>query len=265
MPLVWFLSNDKEFVPRVSNIPLIRNSAEARSIDTLGTTIGTRFPPPAGYQRRQVDSLSYAFFLRNFKLKKHNTKVQYFNGSFKERSNVYCAVLDIDCGTKDLQQCADAVMRLRGEYLYQQKRYDEIHFNFLKDKKPHYFLEYSNRKTDYPTFRKYMDYVFSYANTGSLADEMHPKRMQDLQAGDVLIQKKTPYGHAVTVMDVAYGEKGEIAYLLSQSYMPAQDIQVLLNPSEPDFSPWYKVDGKFDIKTPEWNFTTSDLKTFVKP
>ena len=50
--------------------------------------------------------------------------------------------------------------------------------------------------------------------------------------------------------------------MLVQSYMPAQDIQVLVNLKERDKSPWYTLDGKGNILTPEWGFTSADLKRF---
>ncbi|MFR5661112.1 MAG: DUF4846 domain-containing protein, partial [Butyricimonas faecihominis] len=55
---------------------------------------------------------------------------------------------------------------------------------------------------------------------------------------------------------------GEKLYLLAQSYMPAQDIQVLVNPKERDKSPWYTLKGEGNILTPEWGFTSEDLKRF---
>jgi hypothetical protein len=49
--------------------------------------------------------------------------------------------------------------------------------------------------------------------------------------------------------------------MLAQSYMPAQETQVLVNPDNTSLSPWYQLkDGK--INTPEWDFNTSDLKHF---
>jgi len=49
------------------------------------------------------------------------TTVKYYDGSTKINRNVYCSVIDQDIDPVDLQQCADAVMRLRGEYLLKQK------------------------------------------------------------------------------------------------------------------------------------------------
>ncbi len=41
-----------------------------------------------------------------------------YTGAPKWRQDVHVAVIDIDVGKRDLQQCADAIMRLRGEWLY---------------------------------------------------------------------------------------------------------------------------------------------------
>ena len=67
-------------------------------------------------------------------------------------------------------------------------------------------------------------------------------------------------GHAVIVMDVAKNEYGQKIYLLAQSYMPAQDIHLLINPLDADLSPWYRVDEGTKITTPEYDFKKSELK-----
>ena len=86
--------------------------------------------------------------------------------------------------------------------------------------------------------------------------------MTSMQIGDVLIQGGSP-GHAVIVVDMAENPAtGEKLYLLAQSYMPAQDIQVLVNLKERDKSPWYTLKGEGSILTPEWGFTSADLKRF---
>ena len=53
-----------------------------------------------------------------------------YNGSPKGNQSAHAAVFNVDVGNQDLQQCADAVMRLRAEYLFGKGRYEEIHFNF---------------------------------------------------------------------------------------------------------------------------------------
>lgn len=107
-----------------------------------------------------------------------------------------------------------------------------------------------------------MEYVFAYANTASLFDQMKPvKDINDIKIGDAFIEKKRPYGHAVIVADMAVNSKGEKVYLLMQSYMPAQELQVLKNPTDRDISPWFRVPTTI-LKTPEWNFKPEHLRRF---
>jgi len=63
-------------------------------------------------------------------------------------------------------------------------------------------------------------------------------------------------------MDVAVNTTGKKIFLLAQSYMPAQDIHVLVNPRNNNLSPWYLIDENLAIFTPEYLFKTSELKTW---
>lgn len=231
-------------------------------IDSTKSTVETRFRAVEGFSRVPAAKNTFAHYLRNLPLKPIGSAVKYYNGAEKPNNNVYVSVINQEIDPVDLQQCADAVMRLRGEYLFAQKRYENIHFNFLSDGKPHGFKEYAKGDYSYQNFRKYMKYIFSYANTGSLRDELVPvEKIIDIQPGDVFIQKRQPYGHAVIVLDVIENKEGAKKYLLAQSYMPAQETQILVNPSEKSFSPWYTVSGE-SILTPEWEFEARDLRRF---
>jgi hypothetical protein len=106
-----------------------------------------------------------------------------------------------------------------------------------------------------------MKYIFSYANTASLRAELKVRFITDMQIGDVLIQKGNPYGHAVLVVNMAKDSTGNTVYMLAQSYMPAQETQILISPNIKVTSPWYNLENG-QIKTPEWTFMNGDLRCF---
>ncbi len=241
-----------------------------------GQTIAERFDVPEGFTRLNPEAESFAYYLQNLPLKPDDAKVKYYDGREKLR-DVYLAVVDFSLGERDLQQCADAVIRLRAEYLYARDRYDEIHFNFVSGFNAEFskwadgngisvdgskvsWKTNSNNNSSYKSFQKYLDIVYAYASTLSLEKELIAKPLSDLAIGDVFIQGGAP-GHCVIVVDMAVNQNtGERIFMLAQSYMPAQDIQVLKGDSEG--SPWFSASIKDILKTPEWTFEASDLKTW---
>jgi hypothetical protein len=247
-------------------------------VNTNGQTIKERFNTPEGFVREDDQSTTYDNFLRDFALKPSGTKVLTYSGNTKYPDNVYEAVLDIDIGSKDLQQCADAVMRLRAEYLYANKKYDKIHFNFTNGKKAEFvkyaegyrfslknnsWVKTAQKDYSYKNFRTYMDLVFNYAGSLSLSKELKVVDVKDIKVGDVFIKGGSP-GHAVTVVDVAVNPKTkEKIFMIAQSYMPAQNIHVLKNFTNADNSPWYSVNFGTHLKTPEWTFEREQLMRFA--
>jgi hypothetical protein len=221
-------------------------------------------PTPKGFSRGKTDSLSFGYYLRNLALDTVDNTIYSYNGLVISKGGYHHSVIKMDIGDKDLQQCADAVMRLRGEYLFIRKFYSQIHFNFLSDDKPRYFKDYSNGNYDYKTFRKYMDYVFTYANTSSLIKELKiVPQINDMEIGDVFIQKGNPIGHAVIIIDMAKEETtGKKIFMVAQSYMPAQSIHILSNLHDQDLDPWYPLDFEDPLSLPSWTFYKNDLKRF---
>jgi hypothetical protein len=63
-------------------------------------------------------------------------------------------------------------------------------------------------------------------------------------------------------MDVAENAAGKKIFMLAQSYMPAQDIHLLVNPADENLSPWYEVTEAQKILTPEYLFYKSELKSW---
>ncbi len=247
-------------------------------IDPEGKTISTRFFPPKSYFQKKIPKNSYRHYLQNLPLKPFGEYVTYFNGQKKNGNGVYISVIDLSIGKRDLHQCADAVMRLRAEFLWNEKRYSEIHFNFTNGFRVDYSewmkgrriivkgnkTYWSNRNAPsntYNDFWKYMEIIFSYAGTLSLEKELVHQPIDSLSIGDVFIQGGSP-GHAIVVVNTAKNENGEKLFLLAQSYMPAQELQLLINPKEKELSPWYSLQDLQRLETPEWTFNSTDLKRF---
>lgn len=247
-------------------------------INKDGKTVEERIETPKGFERVTVEEGSFGHYLRTLPLKPDGTKVRYYNGGIKP-VDVHEAILDIDVGDRDLQQCADAVMRLRAEYLYGKGLYNKIHFNFTNGFKADYatwiqgnriavegnkayWVKKTGYSDDYGSFRKYLDMVFAYAGSLSLSKEMENIPLLDMQAGDVFIEGGLP-GHAAIVLDIAENkDTGEKIFILAQSYMPAQDIHILKNPGDGDLSPWFSAVFEDVLDTPEWQFDKDRLYRF---
>jgi hypothetical protein len=243
-----------------------------------GNTIETRFEVPSGFERKQVDTSSFGHWLRQLPLKEKGAQVKLYNGSLKGNQDAHLAVVDLSIGSKDLHQCADAVMRLRADYLFSKKKYDVIHFHFTNGFDALYSkwrkgqrIQVSGNNVQWvgggktgdsqSSYWQYLEKVFSYAGTLSLSKELKPKKIEDIEIGDVFIQGGSP-GHAVIVVELAINSKtGEKIFMLAQSYMPAQEIQVLRNPSSYENSPWFEIQGS-TLETPEWDFQFNHLKSF---
>lgn len=220
-------------------------------------TLASRIEPPPGFTRTAKPDGSFAAWLRGLPMRPGGSPVLTHTGKPKWRQDVHSAVVDIDIGKRDLQQCADAVMRLRAEWLFSQNRDREIAFNDTDGKRRRFA---ATKRTDHAGLRKYMDLVFAYAGTYSLERELKPVDTANIAIGDVFIKGGFP-GHAVLVVDMAENvATGEKRFLLLQSYMPAQDMHVLKNPASSDGSPWYATPVGDQLVTPEWVFKRTALR-----
>jgi len=232
---------------------------------------------PQGFNYVDDNDSVYSNWLLGLTLKKSKT-VYLYNGKPKSNQDVQYAVLNIDIGKKDLIQCADAAMKLRADYLFEKHLYDQIKFlatsgdeisfeSWLKGVRwkaqgtklvsYNIFKEVSNIQQEYNLF---MELVFSYCGTYSLSKQLKPiNDNSSIQPGDVFVYGGFP-GHAVTVMAVAKNKKDEKIFLLSQGYMPAQDIHILKNYANTELSPWYAISDIYPLRTPQWQFEIGSLK-----
>lgn len=234
-------------------------------------------PLPPGYSYVVGGDHFYANWLLDLKIKKDKT-VFLYNGQRKQNQNAQYAVLDVNIGNKNLLQCADAAIKLKSDFLYNQKKYCEINYittsgdsiSFLAWRNGKRWKEKAGRlvtakiistgnkpETDYKAF---MEFVFSYCGTYSLSRQLvSVKTIDSVLPGDIFIQGGFP-GHAITVMAVIENKQGERMVLLSQGFMPSQDIHLLKNNNDKLLDPWYKIEKNKPLKTPEWVFEANDLK-----
>lgn len=254
--------------------PWLEQSGQSQSRSGM-ETLAQRFAPPAGFARVAAKPGSFGAWLRRLPMKPAQSRVMLHTGSPKWRQDVHAGVIDIDTGQRDLQQCADAAMRLRAEWLWDSGRKRDIGFNYTggghvsyarwaRGERPSEDGKRWRRRgkpdDSYASFRKYMIQVFAYAGTYSLSKEMKPVALDALSAGDVFIVGGFP-GHAVLVADVAENAAtGEKVFLLTQSFMPAQDMHILINPTDKALSPWYRASFDWPLITPEWTFPEGSLK-----
>ncbi len=249
-------------------------SQDVAQENNAGNTVATRFSVPNGYTRKSYAVGTFGNYLQQLPLKPAGTLTKRYNGETKP-NKVAAAVIDVSVGNSDLQQCADAIMRLRAEWLFAEKRFDDIAFDLTNG----FNMKYSEWKKGkrlnsacngwttggtasetHDDFMNYMKKIFTYAGTLSLSNELQPKEIANLEVGDVFIKGGSP-GHAVIVVDAAEGREGKI-FMLAQSYMPAQDIEILKNPNNAGMSPWFKASEIGILETPEWDFQWSQLKTW---
>ena len=227
-----------------------------------GDDLAARIAPPAGAKRVAAAAGSFGDWLRHLPLLPRDSPVMLFDGTRKSRQDVHQAVIDIDVGHRDLQQCADAVMRLRAEYLFAAGRFDEIIFHPRPGEQK--TIEWTGG-AHRDGWDRFLVRLFAAAGSASLDAELPRARGAPLP-GDVLIQGGYP-GHAVVVLDVAEDSSGHRYLLLGQSYMPAQQIHVLKNFGDPDLSPWYDAAALkgAGVATPEWRpFKSHDWRRFAR-
>jgi Domain of unknown function (4846) len=199
-----------------------------------------------------------------------------YRGKLIRNQAKHAAIITYDVGSADLQQCADALIRIRAEYLFGQKRIGEIGFHFMGG--GYYsFVQYlkgirpisgtkrvtfvsfgSSMPLTHQSLRKYLDIVYAYANTVSLCKELLPTDRFDV--GTVIIYPGFP-GHCCLIVDKGVISAKDTVYKLVEGYMPAQSIYILSNPYEPHLSPWYHLQ-KGMIATASFEFRRYYLRRF---
>ncbi len=237
-------------------------------------------PAPSGFSRAETAPGSFASFLRGLPLRDQAAEVHAYDGSVLRGADDHrvFAVAELDVSPIDVQQCADSVIRLHAEWLWSRSEKSKIGYHFLSGDFATYDRYAAGERPqvdgnrvrwstsaspgdDRKTFRRYLDMVFNYASTISLAHRTAKIGWAELQAGDFIVLPGGP-GHAILILDVASDADGRRVALLGQGFMPAQDFHVLES-GEAGVSPWFSLEGEA-VDTPFWPapFPRSSLRRF---
>jgi len=252
--------------PRCILLLLILGCNNPTPVDAYTTQPGAK----PSFTTREFEKDSWQYFLQHLPVV--DSPVVDYTGKKVRQQFKSAGVIPYDVGKADLQQCADALMRLRAEYLFAQNQLDKIGFHFVsgqfysfKDycagKKPVpsgnsvKFITSSPSERDHASLRKYLDIVYTYASTISLAKELLPAK--EFEVGAVVIHPGSP-GHCFIIIDEMKNSKNEKFYQLAEGYSPAQSIYVLKNG---DGTPWHQLNTGF-IETASYLFSSYELKKF---
>ncbi len=245
-------------------------------IDVAGTTLITRVLAPKGYNRVSAENGSFAQFLRDYQLKENGAKVLLYDGKEKSNQASAMAVFALPLEAKDLQQCADSIMRVYAEYYLSIKQYDKICFGYSDGFKAEYakwiegnrisvsnsgtkWVKKAEKDESYESFQEYMRMVFAYAGIWTMKDESSSVSLGEAQIGDVFFDTKDG-GRVAMIVDMCQGEDGRTAYLLASGGKPAQEFELLVNPLHPD-DPWYyEEEIVAQVDTPEFTYKSDSLR-----
>lgn len=224
-----------------------------------------RIPTESGFARGAVEPDSFAAFLRSLPVAEKGTAVLSFRGQtiLAGDDPRLAAVVAIDVGDKDLQQCADSIIRMHAEWRRAVGRGDVSYKSLSGFSMPYDRWRKGERfvlagkdlawtgggraDDSRASFRGYLDNVFMWANTVGLARDAKKVAKAEVRAGDFFVLGGAP-GHAVLVLDVAVDGAGHKRALIGQGYMPAQSFHVVRSP---EGSVWHSLDGD-DVRTPFW-------------
>lgn len=242
-------------------------------------SLSQRIVTPTGFQRVALEPGSFGAWLRDMPLSKPGTAVLAYDGSVvhaADHRNI-AAVTTLDVGNRDLQQCADAIMRLHGEWRWYNQRVDRLSYpsgggplpwsRYRRGEAPRadgnklVWRPQRARASTHSNFRDYLSMVAAWANTVSLARDAVRPAPDDVRPGDFFVLPGSP-GHAVLILDIAQAADGRRVALLGQSFMPAQNFQIL-RPSRD--RTWFALE-ETGVTTPFWKpFPWSSLRRLDAP
>lgn len=248
-------------------------------INETGATVSERIKLPEGYTRASYIEGSFQQYIQSYALKPYDAQIINYDGNPYVYQSGHVGILEVPVPSNGLQQCADALIRIRAEYLWDTSRTDDIGFNFTSG---HYcswnkyaegyrpkvngskvsFHKTASANASKENFYKYLNLIYMYAGTQSLFDEL-PKvsSIENLEVGDMLIYPGSP-GHIVMIADMATNENDEKLFILAQGNTPAQSVHILKNLNDSSLNPWYPLELEAYLEIPTYYFNKTQFVRF---
>ena len=248
-------------------------------INKKGNTVRSRIKEPVGYARISSQSRAFSSYVSNYELKPFGAEVINYDGEPYWYQAGHVGVLDMPVPSNGLQQCADALIRIRSEFLWDKGRKQEIGFKFTSGDycswskyaqgyRPNVngntvtFSKTATADNSKSNFYKYLNLIYTYAGTYSLAQELKTiENLEDLTIGDMLVYPGFP-GHIIMIADIVENPQGERLFLFFQGNTPAQSVHIIKNTSDARHNPWYSLEGKQSLATPLYTFESFKLVRF---
>ena len=231
--------------------------------------LSSHFEPPLGYERIPLAKGSFGQWLRDIPLSE-GTQVLSHRG--EAIAAPAAAVVPLDVGQGDLQQCADSILRLYAEYRWSVDQGDNLGFHFSsgdlsswrKWRNGERFsirgstvkrIRRSAVSNTHAQYRKWLQHTFIYAGTRSLnRDSTRLPVDKPIVPGDFFVSPGSP-GHAIIVLDVAKAPGQPDVALLGQGFMPAQSFHVIEDDGSHMRGRWFVLPSGQSgaLKNPSWS------------
>ncbi len=236
--------------------------APAPSVPSSSGPLWEVFPPPAGAERLEADP--FATWIGALNVKAPDVPVRTHDGRVV-RGHPGARVIDLPMVPGDLQQCADAAIRVRaewleetgGEILYHATSGDPIPWTRWQAGERPYEKDggLAWRPGTGGGWEAYLTAVMVWAGTWSVAT-YDTVPAEDPRAGDLLVEGGFP-GHAVMLLDVAKRDE-ETFVLIGESFMPAMDFHVEPGPVE---GWWSWEEG---VRLAHWDLREAPLRRWKR-
>lgn len=244
-----------------------------------GRTIKARIKVPEGFERILPEEQTFSDYIQNYPLKEASAEVINYDGNPYIFQQGHVGVLEVPVPSNGLQQCADALIRIRSEYLWAANRKEEIGFTFTSG---HYcswtkyaegyrpkingnvvtFSKIAAPNDSKENFYKYLNLIYTYAGTYSLSQELQKiSTLSQVNVGDLLIYPGFP-GHVMMVGDIIQNQEGDRRFAFFQGNTPAQSVHIIKNVSDTSINPWYDLEGKTSLETPIYTFSSFEMVRF---